>query len=98
MEIAPPSAASPITDNSIKEFYWLAVLVRSQGQQHLPIEIFPARLTDDGLRSLAATHRNQPELISFWSNLKEGYDVFENGHRVPHVTTRPDGSYSFSPR
>lgn len=87
----------PITDDGIKEFYWLAVLVHSQGQQHLPIEIFPARLTKEGLRSLAATHRNQPELISFWSNLKEGYDFFENGHRPPRVTTRPDGSYAFSP-
>ena len=73
--------------------YWLLALVHSQGQQHLPIEIFPARLTDDGLRSLAATRRYQPELLSFWSNLKEGYDFFEQSHRSPHVTTRPDGSY-----
>lgn len=86
----------PITDDGIKEFYWLAVLVHSQGQQHLPIEIFPARLTEDGLRSLAGTHRNQPELISFWSNLKEGYDFFENGHLPPHVMTRSDGSYAFN--
>lgn len=86
----------PITDDGIKEVYWLAVLVHSAGQQHLPIEIFPARLTDDGLRSLAATHRNQSDLIAFWSNLKEGYDFFENGHRAPHVTTRSDGSYAFS--
>ena len=86
----------PITDDGIKEVYWLAVLVHSQGQQHLPIQIFPARLTEDGLRSLAATHRNQSELISFWSNLKEGYDFFENSHHTPRVTTRSDGSYAFS--
>jgi len=85
----------PITDDGIKEVYWLAVLVHSQGQQHLPIEIFPARLTEDGLRSLAATRRYPSELISFWSNLKEGYDFFENGHRAPHVTTGIDGSYVF---
>ena len=85
----------PITDDGIKEVYWLAVLVHNQGQQHLPIEIFPARLTDDGLRSLAATRRYQAELISFWSNLKEGYDFFEKGHRAPRVTTRTDGSYVF---
>ena len=86
----------PITDDGIKEVYWLAVLVHSQGQQHLPIEIFPARLTDDGLRSLAATRRYQSELTSFWSNLKEGYDLFENGHRPPRVTMGSDGSYVFS--
>ena len=86
----------PITDDGIKEVYWLAVLAHSQGQAHLPIQIFPARLTDAGLRSLAAAHRNQLELVSFWSNLKEGYDFFENGHVPPHVTTRSDGSYAFS--
>lgn len=86
----------PITDDGIKEVYWLAVLVHSQGQAHLPIEIFPARLTDDGLRSLAATRRYQSELISFWSNLKEGYDFFDKGHVPPHVATRSDGSYAFS--
>lgn len=86
----------PITDDGIKEVYWLAVLVHSQGQAHLPVEIFPARLTDDGLRSLATTRRYQSELISFWSNLKEGYDFFENGHVPPRVTTRSDGSYTFS--
>lgn len=86
----------PITDDGIKEVYWLAVLVHNQGQAHLPIEIFPARLTEAGLRSLAATHRNQLELLSFWSNLKEGYDFFESSHRVPRVTARSDGSYAFS--
>lgn len=86
----------PITDDGIKEVYWLAVLVHSQGQAHMPIEIFPARLMDSGLRSLAATHRNQSELMSFWSNLKEGYDFFENGHQPPRVATRNDGSYAFS--
>ena len=35
----------PITDDGIKEVYWLAVLARSLGQKHLPIQIFPARLT-----------------------------------------------------
>src|SRR5258706_8346942 len=52
----------PITDDGIKEVYWLAVLVHSRGQQHLPIQIFPARLTNSGLRTLTATHLNQPAL------------------------------------
>jgi murein L,D-transpeptidase YafK len=62
----------------------------------LPIEIFPARLTDNGLKALATTHRQQPALIAFWSNLKEGYDLFEKDHRLPRVRTRADGAYVFS--
>src|SRR6266576_2814375 len=85
----------PITDDGIKEVYWLAVLVHSQGQQHLPIQIFPARLTEGGLKSLAATHANQPGLVAFWRNLKEGYDLFEKDHSSPHITTRSGGSYVF---
>jgi murein L,D-transpeptidase YafK len=86
----------PITDEGIKEVYWLAVLVHNQGEQRLPIEIFPARLTDAGLKALTATHPNQPALVAFWSNLKEGYDLFEKNHRVPHIKTRADGAYAFS--
>ena len=86
----------PITDDGIKEVYWLAVLVHSQGQQHLPIQIFPTRLTDDGFKSLANAHPNQPELLAFWRNLKEGYDLFEKSHQLPRVKTNAHGAYEFS--
>jgi murein L,D-transpeptidase YafK len=86
----------PITDEGIKEVYWLAVLVHNQSQQHLTIEIFPARLTDEGLKALAAAHQNQSALITFWGNLKEGYDYFEKNHRLPRIRTRADGGYAFS--
>jgi murein L,D-transpeptidase YafK len=85
----------PITDDGIKEVYWLAVLVHDQGQRHLPIHIFPARLTDAGFKALATAHRNQPELIAFWGNIKQGYDFFEKNHRVAPIKTRGDGTYEF---
>jgi murein L,D-transpeptidase YafK len=87
----------PITDDGIKEVYWLSVLVHDQNQQHLPIEIYPARLTDEGLKSLAATHANQALLIAFWSNLKQGYDFFEKNHR-PRVSRAVPTACTFSPR
>jgi murein L,D-transpeptidase YafK len=86
----------PITDDGIKEVYWLAVLVHNRSEQHLPIEIFPARLTDDGLNALAVAHPNQSALIAFWRNLKEGYDLFERSHRLPRFKTRADGTYALT--
>ena len=86
----------PITDEGIKEVYWLAVLVHSQSQQHLPIQIFPARLTDEAVKSLAASYSGQPQLVAFWRNLKEGYDAFEGTRRLARISTRSDGSYVFS--
>jgi murein L,D-transpeptidase YafK len=86
----------PITDEGIKEVYWLAVQVHSAGQRHIPIEIFPARLTEDGFKSLAQSHPNQPELLAFWSNLREGFDLFEKDHRALKITVAGDGRYKFS--
>ena len=86
----------PITDDGIKEVFWLAVLVRNSGEKHLPIEIFPARLNGPGIEALAATHKGQDVLLAFWRNLKVGYDFFERTHRLPRVRVGRDGSYEFS--
>ena len=85
----------PITDDGIKEVYWLAVLVREDGAKHLPIQIFPARMTEPGFRELAKTHLGQAELVAFWENLKEGYDSFEKDHRLRSVRVTKDGRYEF---
>jgi hypothetical protein len=37
-----------ITDEGIRELYWLAVEARSVGQRRIPVHIFPARLGDGG--------------------------------------------------
>jgi len=85
----------PITDDGIKEVYWLAVQVHGAGQRHIPIEIFPARLTEEGFNSLKRSHPNQPELVAFWGNLRDGFDLFEKDHRSLKVTVTSDGRYKF---
>lgn len=85
----------PITDDGIKEVYWLAVQVHSAAQRHIPIEIFPARLTESGFNALAESHPNQQELIAFWSNLREGFELFERDHQSLRVTVSSDGRYKF---
>lgn len=86
----------PITDDGIKEVYWASVLTRAHGQQNIPIQIFPARLSDEGFRALATTYSGRPDLIAFWNNLKEGFDFFEKSHKPPKVTTAADGIYKFA--
>lgn len=85
----------PITDDGIKEVYWLAVLVRENRAKHLPMQIFPARMTEQGFRDLAKTRPGQTELAAFWGNLKEGYDAFEKNHRLRKVRVTKDGRYEF---
>jgi len=86
----------PITDDGIKEIYWLAVLARNAGQMHIPIGIFPGRLTAAALDQLASAHRNQPDLVAFWTNLKEGFDFFEKHHQPPVIHVDGGGRYAFS--
>src|SRR6266436_387264 len=86
----------PITDDGIKEVYWLAVLARTAGQTQLPIEIFPARLTDHELDQLAAERRAEPQVVEFWQNLKQGFDYFEKYHSPPTVHIGRGGKYVFT--
>ncbi len=86
----------PITDDGIKEVYWLAVLAKTSGQAHLPIQIFPARLTDQALDKLAGENRAQPEIVQLWTNLKEGYDYFEKHRRPASVHIARGGKYVFA--
>ena len=69
----------------IKEVYWLAVLARTSGQAHISIEIFPARLSGGELDQLVATQHSAPELILFWTSLKQGFHYFERNHKPPAV-------------
>ena len=85
----------PITDGGIKEVYWLAVLARTNGQKRLPIEIFPARMTDDELDDLARERLDEPEVMAFWVNLKGGFDYFEKNRRPPRVHVNSVGKYVF---
>jgi murein L,D-transpeptidase YafK len=86
----------PITNEGIKEVNWLAVEVHRAGQGHIPIEIFPSELTEDGFASLAKSHSSQPELLAFWSNLREVFNLFERDPRAPKVRVAGDGRYKFN--
>jgi murein L,D-transpeptidase YafK len=72
------------------------VLAGTAGQTHLPIEIFPACLTDHELDQLASEQRAEPQIVEFWENLKEGFDHFEKYHSPPTVRISRGGKYVFS--
>lgn len=84
----------PITDDGFKEVYWLAVLARTAGETHLPIEIFP--VTDHELDQLASERRPEPQIVEFWQNLKQGFDYFEKYHSPPTVHISRGGKYAFT--
>ncbi|WP_164503573.1 L,D-transpeptidase family protein [Pleionea sediminis] len=78
-----------MTDPQINEIYTLANHAVKNGQRFFRVHIFPFRLSEEKLIDYK-DHR----WYSFWSNLKEGYDWFENHKRPPNVSVK-DGLYSF---
>ncbi|HTL81933.1 MAG TPA: L,D-transpeptidase family protein [Bacteroidia bacterium] len=84
----------PITDDKIREVYVLAVEAKTDGQSNIPIHIFPTRMSIDNLAPLKVAHPDAT-LSTFWDNLKDGYDYFQNNHEVPDVTIDAKGKYLF---
>ncbi|MEN7551744.1 L,D-transpeptidase family protein [Rapidithrix thailandica] len=85
----------PVTDDKIKELYLFAVEAKNNGQHKIPVHIFPARLNEQKLQALRERYSTRQTLTSFWQNLKDGFDHFENTHTLPKVTVAQNGSYMF---
>lgn len=85
----------PITDNKIKELYIFTVEAKNNGQNKIPVHIFPTRLTTENLEDLIVNHKTDHKLIDFWTNLKEGYDYFESKKVLPTVTVTTTGKYAY---
>ena len=73
------------------EVYKLAVDALEAGQPNIPVHVFPFRMTDANLAKYDA-----PDWRSFWTNLKEGYDLFERTRRPPRVSVCGP-RYGFTP-
>ena len=83
----------PITDTYIKELYLLAVEARNRGEQTIPISIFPAKMDAQGMAFLTKEYADNTALLSFWKNLKTGYDYFELHKQNPKITIDKAGKY-----
>jgi murein L,D-transpeptidase YafK len=82
-----------VTDDAIKELYWISVEAYNAGQKKLPVHIFPARLTDETLNQLTAVFDAKPDYKRFWANLKPTYDYFEKHKQVPDLVIDNSGRY-----
>ncbi|MEO0416805.1 MAG: L,D-transpeptidase family protein [Verrucomicrobiota bacterium] len=80
-----------MTDRSAEQLYTLVDQALAKGQSIVRVHCFPFEMTEANL----AKHQKH-EYHSFWRNLKEGWDWFEE-HRVPPNVEVDDGEYVFDP-
>ena len=85
----------PMTDNFIKELYLLAVYARHNGQNKIPVYVFPFRMTDQNMTTYKTKYKDNKELISFWDNLKIGYDKFIKDSKELNIKVTENGDYTY---
>ncbi len=81
----------PITDEKIMELYILCVETKSNGQEKIPVHIFPAKMDEKGMEFLSENHNSS--LNNFWKNLKPAYDFFEKNFSLPEISVNKNGEY-----
>jgi murein L,D-transpeptidase YafK len=84
----------PIQDPQIEELYILAMSAKSNGQDFIPVHIFPVCFNNP--KSVAyfdKTTKDQPEVQQFAAKLKEVYDYFEKEKKLPVISIDMKGDY-----
>jgi hypothetical protein len=69
-----------MTDAVMGEIYALGEAALAHGQDRIPVEVFPFRMTEANM----TRHADSPWL-PFWTDLKPAYDAFERTHLPPPV-------------
>ncbi len=85
----------PMTDDKIKEIYLYAIHACNNGQQKIPVYVFPFRMTDQNMEKYIDKYGGEKSLLKFWKNLKLGYDQFEKHHKELTFVINKYGDYEF---
>lgn len=83
----------PIQDN-IDELYLMASYARNQGQDFIPVHIYPIRYNVDKSKEyLQKATKEDKDYLSFTARLKEVFDYFEVHKKLPLISVNKKGEY-----
>ena len=84
----------PIRNEQIEELYLLASYAHDQGQDFIPVHIFPIRYNVEKSKEfLGKTTKDDQEYQRFSGRLKEVFDYFEQHKKIPLITINKKGEY-----
>lgn len=84
----------PILDPQIEELYILAANAKSNGQDFIPVHIFPVRFTNTkSMEYFSRVTKDDQDLQRFAVKLKEVFDYFEKEKKLPLISVNPKGEY-----
>lgn len=82
----------PITDEKIKELYLICLFSKGANNE-VQVASYPFKLNESNMESAQKSFTK--DLTGFWTNLKEGYDLFEKNKKMPFVGVAKNGLYTF---
>jgi murein L,D-transpeptidase YafK len=84
----------PLTDQYIDELYILAAHAKDQGQDFIPVHIFPVRFNvKKSLAYLEGLTKDDPVLKKFSERLEEAFDYFDKFRQLPLILIGDKGDY-----
>jgi murein L,D-transpeptidase YafK len=84
----------PITNPQIEELYILTTLAKNNGQDFIPVHIFPVRFNNPkSLAYLERLMRDDSELRDFEKTMKQAFDYFDVTKQLPVVSVNTKGEY-----
>jgi murein L,D-transpeptidase YafK len=84
----------PIQNAQIEELYLLASYAHDQGQDFIPVHIFPVRYNIEKSREvLTKSTKDDANYQHFSARLKEVFDFFELNKKLPLISINKKGEY-----
>jgi len=84
----------PINDSQIEELYLLAATAKNNGQDFIPVHIFPVRYDKpQSMEYLTRIAKDNIPMQKFAVKLKEAYDYFDKEKQLPVITINRKGEY-----
>ena len=85
----------PMTDDKIEEIYLYTIHAKNNGQQEIPVYLFPFKMNDETFKEVKKNYKTKPKLVRFWENLKTGYDIFQKEKKELYFSINNNGDYIF---
>ena len=83
-------------NDNIKEIFLMCEKARQLGQREIQVHIFPVNFNDTtNNNKLKKFITNNKTLISFESNIQQGFEYFESHKKPPHIEVDSLGTYLF---
>lgn len=83
-----------IADQPIEELYIITSNARANGQDFIPVHVFPVKYNDGkSMDKMIENFKSSPAMNIFILNLRKAYDYFEKNKQLPLIMINAKGEY-----